>query len=254
MTATASKRALATTWMAIASMTVLGLGGCAGGLPDVHSISSLSSISPFADKPAPEKPKTDQPLNVADLMLPGALGDIAIGKNNAPVTIVQYVSLNCASCSAFQSDTLPKLKKAYIDKGKARLIVREFPEDASSTTAALALRCVPAKDYFKAEEKLLKHQKDWVGTEAKKDALFNLLKFAGLKRDKFEACLADQNVIQALNSGKERGKTFGVALSPTFFVNAKKISGAVSFEEMQGTIEAALLATQSPAAVPKPKA
>ncbi|MGO9172473.1 MAG: thioredoxin domain-containing protein [Rhodomicrobium sp.] len=248
MSGTGEKRASAVVWTAIASVAVLALGGCAGGLPDIHSISSLTS---FGSTPAPaEKPKGDQPVNPAELIQPGPLGDIAIGKANAPVTIVQYISLNCTSCGGFQTETLPKLKKAYIDKGKARLIVREFPDDSASMSAAIAIRCVPAQDYFKAVEKLLKHQKDWAAPDAKKDALYNLLKFTGVKHDKFDACLADQSIAQGLNSEKERSKGFGVTYSPTFFVNAKKIAGAISFEEMQGTIDAALVATQAPAAQP----
>jgi protein-disulfide isomerase len=237
--------------MAFVSVAVLALGGCAGGLPDIHSISSLSA---FGGSAPAEKPKADKPVNAADIIQPGALEDVAIGKANAPVTIVQYVSLNCSSCGGFQNEALPKLKKAYIDKGKARLIVREFPEDNASTAAALALRCVPAKDYLKAMEKLLSHQKDWAGPEAKKDGLYNLVKFAGVKRDKFDACLANQSMNEGLVSEKERAKGFGVTVSPTFFVNGKKIAGAVSFEEMQGVVEAALVATQAPAAGAQPQA
>ena len=136
MTVTGVRGASSVARMAFVSIAVLALGGCAGGLPDIHSISSLS---PFGDTPAPAKPRADQPLNPADLIQPGALDDVAIGKANAPVTIVQYVSLNCATCGGFQREALPKLKKSYIDKGKARLIVREFPEDGASTTAALAV-------------------------------------------------------------------------------------------------------------------
>ncbi|MFY9641082.1 MAG: thioredoxin domain-containing protein [Rhodomicrobium sp.] len=245
MTVTGVRGASSVARMAFVSIAVLALGGCAGGLPDIHSISSLS---PFGDTPAPAKPRADQPLNPADLIQPGALDDVAIGKANAPVTIVQYVSLNCATCGGFQREALPKLKKSYIDKGKARLIVREFPEDGASTTAALAVRCVPAKDYLKAMEKLLSHQKDWAGPEAKKDALYNLVKFAGVKRDKFDACLANQSMNEGLVSVKERAKGFGVTVTPTFFVNGKKIAGAVSYEEMKGVVEAALAATQAPAA------
>ncbi len=248
MTGTGAKRASAAMWMAMASFAALGLGGCAGGLPDVHSITSLS---PFGSKTAPEKPKGDQPVNTADLIQPGALGDLAIGKGNAPVTIVQYVSFNCASCSGFQSETLPKLKKAYIDKGKARLILREFPDDSASTQAAMAVRCVPEKDYFKAVDKVLLHQKDWYGPDSKKDALYKLVKFTGVKRDKFDACLANQSINDGLVSAKERGKAFGVTVSPTFFVNGKKIAGSVSYEEMQGVIEAALANSQAPAAQPQ---
>jgi protein-disulfide isomerase len=244
MRVTGGKRASYVGGMAIASLAMLVLGGCAGGLPDVHSITSLS----FGGSSAPEKPKTDQPVNAAEIIQPGALGDVAIGKSNAPVTIVQYVSLTCANCSSFQTDTLPKIKKTYIDKGKVRLILREFPDDTVSLTAALAARCVPANDFFKVVEKILVHQKDWTGPEAKKDALYNLVKFTGVKRDKFDACLANQSTNEALVLVKDRGKSYGVTVSPTFFVNGKKVTGAVSFEEIQGVIEVALATPATPPA------
>jgi protein-disulfide isomerase len=235
--------------MAFASFALLTAAGCAGGLPDIHSISALS-----IGESSGEKPKSDGPVNLADLIQPGVLDDIALGKANAPVTIVQYVSLNCETCGKFQSHTLPKLKKAYIDKGKARLVFREFPEDNASTTAALAVRCVGEKEYLKAMENVLTHQKEWAGPEAKADALYKLVKHGGLKRDKFDACLADKTVSDGLKSEKERATGFGVTVSPTFFVNGKKLAGAVSYEEMQGVVEAAFTATQSPVAAAKPKA
>jgi protein-disulfide isomerase len=255
MDRTGAKGASAKTAGVIAFGAMLALAGCSGGMSDIHSI---TSISVFGGSSTPEKPKGDQPVNVTELHQPGTLGDVAIGKNDAPVTIVQYISLNCAGCGTFQNETLPKLKKAYIDKGKARIIMREFPEDNASTQAAAAVRCVPAKDYFKAVDKLLAHQKDWAGPDAKKDGLYNVVRFTGVKRDKFEACLADQNITSALVSVKDRGKAFGVTVSPTFFVNGKKVTGAVSYEEMQLVIEAALTNSQAPqgpgAAQPQPKA
>ncbi len=239
--------------VAFASIAALSLAGCAGGLPDVHSISSITAIS-LGGSDSADKPKADGPVNLADLIQPGTLEDIAMGKANAPVTVIQYVSLNCTTCGKFQSAALPKLKKAYIDKGKARIVFREFPEDNASMTAALALRCVPEKDYVKAMDKLLSHQKEWTGAEANKDALYKLVKFEGLKRDKFDACLADKTVSDGLTAAKERAKGFGVTVSPTFFVNSNKVAGAVSAEEMQGMIDAAYAATQAPAAAAQPQA
>ncbi len=238
MTVTGVRRKSVAAWTVTVSVAAMGLGGCSGGMPDIHSISSINLFNSSTAQAA--KPKADQPPSAAEIAQPGALADIALGKGTAPVTIVQYVSLNCAGCGAFQSETLPKVKKAYIDKGKVRLIVREFPEDGASTAAAAAARCVPAKDYLKAVEKFMAHQKDWTGPEVKKDAIYKLVKFSGLKRDKFDACLANQSMNEGLVLVKERGKGYGVTASPTFFVNGKKVAGAVSFEEMQGVIEAAL--------------
>ena len=99
-------------WMAAASIAALSLGGCAGGFPDVHAITALSLGDQDADKA-----KAVQPPSLAELIQPGTLDDIAIGKANAPVTIIQYVSLTCPTCGKFQASALPKLKKAYIDKG-----------------------------------------------------------------------------------------------------------------------------------------
>jgi protein-disulfide isomerase len=249
MTGVGKKAAVGAAWIAL-TMGVLAAAGCTGGMPDLPSMPSLGALG--AEPPAAaEKPKAEQaPINVAEMNQPGPLGEQVIGKAGAPVTIVQYVSLTCPNSSRFQADVLPKLKKAYIDKGKVRLVVREFPIGRSAAAAAIVSRCVSEKDYFKVVDKFLLNQKDWVAQEVKKDDIYNVVKFTGLKRDKFDACLANTSINDALVVVKQRGRAFGVAGTPTFFVNGKKVAGAHSFEEMQGVIDAALAAPQAaPAAV-----
>jgi protein-disulfide isomerase len=218
-------------------------------MPDLPSMPSLGTLGSEPPAAADEKPKTEQaPVAISELNQPGPLGEQAIGKAGAPVTVVQYVSLTCPICSRFQAEVLPKLKKAYIDKGKVRLIVREFPIGRSAAAAAIVSRCVPEKDYFKVVDKYLSNQKDWVAQEVRKDEIYNVAKFTGLKRDKFDSCLANTAINDALVVVKQRGRSFGVAGTPTFFVNGKKVAGAHSFEDMQAVIEAALAAPQAPPA------
>ncbi len=240
--------------IAMASAAVFALGACSGGLPSMPAMPSMPALADLADMGSgAEKAKVEQPkvINVADLAQPGPLGDELIGKANAPVTIVQYISLTCQNCARFQTEVLPKIKKTYIDKGKVRLVVREFPVGTSAAAAALVARCIPEKDYFKAVDKFLLNQKDWVAQDVKKDEIYNVVKFTGLKRDKFDACLANQSINDALVFVKQRGGAFGVTETPTFFVNGKKIAGSVSFEEMQGAIEAALANPQAPLGQPQ---
>jgi protein-disulfide isomerase len=228
------------------ALSVLAAAGCTAGAPDLPSMPSLGGDSSAAAEA--EKPKAElAPVNIAELNQPGPLGDQAIGKAGAPVTIIQYVSLTCPICSRFQAEVMPKLKKAYIDKGKVRLIVREFPIGHSAAAAAIATRCVPEKDYFKAVDKFLSTQKDWVAQDVKKDEIYNAVKFAGLKRDKFDSCLDGAAISDALFVVKQRGRSLGVVGTPTFFVNGKKLAGAHSFEDMQAVIEAALSAPPAPA-------
>src|SRR5437763_356557 len=66
-------------------------------------------------------------VNVGELMAQGALPDVVEGDANAPVTVVEYASMTCSHCAAFATKVYPTLKSKYIDAGKAKLILREFP-------------------------------------------------------------------------------------------------------------------------------
>ena len=65
-----------------------------------------------------------------------SLGDMVLGAADAPVTLVEYASASCPHCAAFYQSHFGALKAAYIDKGKLRFVLREYPHD----DAALAVR------------------------------------------------------------------------------------------------------------------
>src|SRR3954470_6303796 len=78
---------------------------------------------------------------VEELMRPGPLPDLVLGKADAPVTIVEYASMTCPHCAAFHKTTYPALKSKYIDTGKVRFIFREFPLDEVAVAASMLARC-----------------------------------------------------------------------------------------------------------------
>ena len=83
-------------------------------------------------------------------MQPGELPEMALGRTDAPVTIVQYASMTCPYCRQFQRETFPVLKREYIDTGKVRYVLREFPIGKQSGLATIALRCAPPRQVFRA--------------------------------------------------------------------------------------------------------
>jgi protein-disulfide isomerase len=76
------------------------------------------------------------------------------------VTIVEYASMTCPHCAHFHATTLPELKTKYIDTGKVRLILREFPFDPRAEAGFMLARC--SKDnYFPMVDVLFKQQNNW---------------------------------------------------------------------------------------------
>ena len=242
----------------------LVLAGCAGDGTSFLTGGATSAGEPSglatgttADKPA-FKPfaqghETDSSAREViqnpsrdEVLKPGPLPEFSIGKANAPVTIVKYMSLTCQYCRHFQAETYPALKRDYIDKGHVRLILREFPIGKTSGNATIALRCAPMEKYLPLYEKFLAQQATWVSQEVRPDAIYKIAQQVGMKRETFDACLKDQALIANLTAIKDRGRQLGIIGTPNFFVENKLVKKVVGMPELKAMIDP-LLAGQSAA-------
>lgn len=170
-------------------------------------------------------------VSVEELMAPNALPDVVEGAASAPVTIVEYASMTCSHCAAFHHDVYPELKKKYIDTGKVKFILREFPLDPLATAAFMLARELGDKRDA-AVDLLFSQQKNWAFSDKPLDGLANVLKQTGLGQEKFEAVLKDQALYENVNKVRNRGaEKFGVNSTPTFFVNGDKYGGEISLED-----------------------
>ena len=203
---------------------------------DVKPAAPAAPAKP-ATPAAATAPEAQGTVDMAELLKPGALADKQLGKDDAKVTIVEYASMTCPHCAHFAETTFPDLKTKYIDTGKARYILREFPFDPSAEAGFMLARC--AKDnYFPMVDVLFRQQANWVGVPNTKDALLQISKLAGFTQESFEACLTDQKLLDDVRSVQKRGANeFKVDSTPTFFINGKTYKGAMSIEEMSAIID-----------------
>jgi protein-disulfide isomerase len=186
-------------------------------------------------------PPSEGEVDVAKLMAPGKLNDIFLGNADAKVTIVEYASMTCPHCRSFHETTLPAIKEKYIDTGKARLVLREFPFDPRAAAAFMLARCAGDDKYYAMVGTLFAQQEGWSRVDDAKAALLQLSKLAGFTQDSFDKCLTNQQLLNDVNEVRERGaKDFGVESTPTFFINGKKYPGALTVEQMSGIIDALL--------------
>jgi protein-disulfide isomerase len=177
-------------------------------------------------------PALAQAVAMDQLMKPaGHLGDVVQGSADAKVTIIEYASLTCSHCAAFHERTWPALKTKYIDTGKARFILREFPLDPLAAGGFMLARC--SGDRREAMVDLLfKQQRNWTQTDKPVDALAALVKQAGFTQESFEKCLTDQRLLDGVLAVKNQGeKDFRVDSTPTFFINGNRHTGNMSIEE-----------------------
>jgi protein-disulfide isomerase len=191
-------------------------------------------------KPAVEAPKPQGTVDAAKLLEPGLLPEKVLGKDDAPVTIVEYASMTCPHCAHFHETTLPELTTKYIDTGKARLIFREFPFDPRAEAGFMLARC-SNDNYFAMVDVLFKQQESWAGVQDAKAALLQISKLAGFSQESFEACLTDQKLLEDVRTVRERGSNdFGVDSTPTFFINGNRYPGAMSIDELSAIIDGLL--------------
>jgi protein-disulfide isomerase len=175
-----------------------------------------------------------------ELMKPEALPDMAIGDVKAPVTIIEYASMTCPHCAHFDQVTFPELKKRYIDTGKVRFILREFPLDSLAAAAFMLARCAgkddPAK-YYALVDTMFRQQNTWA-IQKPLPALLAIAKQAGFTEKSFNECLANQQILDGIEKVRQRAiDTFKVHSTPTFFVNGSVHEGALSIEEMSKIID-----------------
>ena len=138
---------------------------------------------------------------------------------------------------AYHANVFPKVKRQYVDTGKVRYIVREFPIGRTAGTAALATRCAPRSKHLALTEAYLARQSEWVSQEIRHDAIYGVAKSSGMSRAEFDKCITNQTIIDGLTEVKQRGRKYGVIGTPTLYINGQKLQGTVTFEEVRTLIE-----------------
>ena len=192
-----------------------------------------SALALIAGSGGPQSAWAQTKVPEADLAPAGPLGDQIMGSPDAPITIIEYASMTCPHCAQFLERTFPKLKERYIDTGKVRFIFREFPLDPLAAGAFMLARCADKDKYFSIIDLFFGTQREWVVPNPLQP-MFNIAKQAGYNEETFNACLKNQQVLDGIQSVRDRAaKVLNVESTPTFFINGERAVGDLSIEDLE---------------------
>ncbi len=169
-----------------------------------------------------------------------SVDDFMIGDKNAPITIIEYASMSCSHCANFHTNTLPELKKEYIDTGKVRMIFRDYPFNYPALLGSMMMRCIPSDVRYDYMNALYELQTTWVDKDPKvsKKELYKIMQSGGMTKDEFDSCysnLDNENLI--LEGVMAAQKEFNIKSTPSFVINGNIVEGYKNIKEFRQIID-----------------
>ncbi len=160
-------------------------------------------------------------MTVAEMLAEGTLGD-----DKAPVTVVEYASLTCPHCAAFEANTFEAFKKKYIDTGKVYYRYRDFPFDQPGLRAAMLTRCAGPERFFGFLEILFKSQETWATAPDPVAELAKVARLGGMSKEEFDACMDNKELMDGiLKVELDAQNQLKLEATPTFIINGVKHEG-----------------------------
>ncbi|MBR0679630.1 thioredoxin domain-containing protein [Roseomonas eburnea] len=161
------------------------------------------------------------------------LGERAMGRDDAPMTVIEFFSLTCSHCGSFHRDTWPQVKSQLVDTGRVRMVWRDFPLDQVALRAAAVARSFPAERYEPFLSALFSTQDRWAfarGVDHKAE-IGKIAALAGMAPAAFEAAWADDDLARAILAQRQQAeREFNIQATPSFVFGRRLVSGAIAFD------------------------
>ena len=144
-----------------------------------------------------------------------------LGKPTAPVTVIQYVDLQCPFCRQFETEAMPTILSDYVRKGKAKIESRiiAFIGPDSQTGREAALAAAKQNKLFNFTQLMYDNQgtenTGWLNDDVIKSAAASI---PGLDANKLQSDRGSASVKSQLDAFDAQAKDGHVNSTPTIYV------------------------------------
>jgi protein-disulfide isomerase len=240
-------------WLALGA-AALALAGCNeaadNGTAAANGASSAAAVAPPAGQ------------DWTQVVTQTPEGGMLMGNPNAPVKLVEYMSLTCPHCAEFSESGGPKLQE-YVKKGTVSLEMRDYLRSPFDALLTLTTRCQGPGSYFALTEQALAQQNQFLtkaqaidnATASRLQGLQPAQQFQelakvigadqfakqrGISEDKLNACLADKAALDRLvEMQKYANETAQIPGTPAFLLNGQLLQNAGTWEQLEPQLKAA---------------
>lgn len=179
---------------------------------------------------------------------PTADDDPVLGNPRATVTLIEFGDYQCPFCQRHFEQTLPLIKKHYIDTGKVKMVFRDFPLSFHSNAhvAAVASECADEQGAFWGmHDALFAWQDQWANEPDPTDVFVEFAADLKLDTDDFLACIDGGDMDADIENDAEDAGDAGVSGTPGFWIlgpggRSRQINGAYPYETFEEAFDSML--------------
>lgn len=190
----------------------------------------------------PGSPPSAENVETKSLTLKLKAGTIS----NLPskTALIEFSDFECPYCAKYATETLPRLKAEFVEKGKLEYVFMHFPLEQIHRNANLAARAAICAQhegrFWPMHDQLFENQR-----KLQIEVLSRLATTLGLEEAKFRTCL--ETASNRLEYDQAEGRRLGVNSTPVFFIGnlkadgmiyiRRRIAGAYPYETFKNAIQ-----------------
>ncbi len=170
-----------------------------------------------------------------DNLLAISAQDVVLGKQNAPNTVIEYISPSCFHCATFHLSVFPEIKKTYIDTGSVKWVTRIYVNDAPSLNIAMLAKCDSNKKFYPLLNLYLSNQSAWTTGNKPLNIIENIFLLAGNSKSSFNECTNNKIIEnEIIDTRKNAANILKLLGTPAFYINGKQsnIANALQFKSL----------------------
>jgi len=241
----------------IAATALVATGACSKKAPDTPGGTSSAASGPVAPVSPPNG-------DWSQYVTKSAANGFVMGNPNAEAKLIEFGSMSCPHCAAFEKEGAPTLIETYVKSGKVSWEFRNFIRDSFDLSAALVARCNGEKSFFGLTRGLYTSQPEWVAKlqavpQAQMQSVMNLppqqqfltiAKAAGFEQfaalrgvpaAKADACLTNTAEVDKLvQMTSDATAQYDIPGTPGFVLNGSLLKDVASWDLLEPKLKAAI--------------